>query len=107
MCRSRRHGHTQPTYDAAAHGIRLNVIKLPEARHDVVLLVRREVVERGFAWMVRFRRLAQGTVVLRQPNCTAAHHLLAADPARRTTADCEMEHEEHITLPLHPSQSPL
>ena len=45
--------------DAAAHGIRLEVVKLPEAKRGFVLLPRRWVVERSFAWTARFRRLAR------------------------------------------------
>jgi transposase len=44
---------------AAEHGIRLEVVKLPEAKKGFVLLPRRWVVERSFAWMARFRRLAR------------------------------------------------
>jgi transposase len=44
---------------AAAHGIRLEVVKLPEAKHGFVLLPRRWVVERSFAWAARARRLAR------------------------------------------------
>jgi transposase len=44
---------------AAAHGIRLEVVKLPAVKRGFVLLPRRWVVERGFAWMARFRRLAR------------------------------------------------
>lgn len=50
---------TQAAEDAAAHGIRLEVVRLPEAKRGFVLLPRRWVVERGFAWMSRFRRLAR------------------------------------------------
>jgi transposase len=49
----------QPTADAQAHGIRLEVIKLPTAKHGFVLLPRRWVVERSFAWTARFRRLVR------------------------------------------------
>jgi len=49
----------QAAEDAAAHGIRLEVVKLPTAKHGFVLLPRRWVVERSFAWMARFRRLAR------------------------------------------------
>ena len=49
----------QPAADAAAHGIELAVVKLPEARRGFVLLPRRWVVERDFAWASRFRRLAR------------------------------------------------
>jgi len=54
-------GYTGPTpaQDAAAHGIRLKVIKLPTAKRGFVLLPRRWVVERSFAWAARFRRLAR------------------------------------------------
>ena len=44
---------------ADAQGIRLEVVKLPEARKGFVLLPRRWVVERTFAWTARFRRLAR------------------------------------------------
>ena len=44
---------------AQAHGIELEVVKLPEAKKGFVLLPRRWVVERSFAWATRFRRLAK------------------------------------------------
>jgi len=49
----------QPEADAAEAGIRLEVVKLPQAKHGFVLLPRRWVVERSFAWTGRFRRLAR------------------------------------------------
>lgn len=55
----------QPVADAAAHGITLQVIKPDRAgkakrkKKGFVLLPRRGVVERSFAWMGRFRRLAR------------------------------------------------
>ena len=49
----------QPAQAAAAHGIQLEVVKLPQAKHGFVLLPRRWVVERSFAWAARFRRLAR------------------------------------------------
>lgn len=49
----------EPAAAAQAHGIALSVVKLPEAKHGFVLLPRRWVVERGFAWAARFRRLAR------------------------------------------------
>jgi transposase len=49
----------QPAADARAYGIRLEVVKLPTAKCGFVLLPRRWVVERSFAWMARFRRLAR------------------------------------------------
>ena len=44
---------------AADEGIHLEVVKLPDAKHGLVLLPRRWVVERSFGWMARFRRLAK------------------------------------------------
>ena len=44
---------------AAQEGIHLEVIKHHEAKHGFVLLPRRWVVERSFAWAARFRRLAR------------------------------------------------
>ena len=44
---------------AQAHGINLVVVQLQEAKKGFVLLPRRWVVERTFAWLGRFRRLAR------------------------------------------------
>jgi len=44
---------------AAEHGIELVVVKLEQAKRGFVLLPRRWVVERSFAWATRFRRLAK------------------------------------------------
>ncbi|HVB20443.1 MAG TPA: IS5 family transposase [Ktedonobacteraceae bacterium] len=68
------------TGDAAAqaavdHGIRLEVVKLPEAKRGFVLLPRRWVVERSFAWVARFRRLARDYE--RLPATVAGLHLVA------------------------------
>jgi len=49
----------QPAADASAHGINLVVVKPDKAKKGFVLLPRRWVVERSFAWMGRFRRLAR------------------------------------------------
>ncbi len=49
----------QAERDAAAHGIQLHIVKLPQAKHGFVLLPRRWVIERSFGWMARFRRLAR------------------------------------------------
>jgi transposase len=65
----------QPAADAAAHGIRLEVVKLPEARRGFVLLPRRWVVERDFAWASRFRRLARDYE--RLPQVLAGLHFVA------------------------------
>jgi transposase len=48
-----------PAAAAAQHGMRLEVVKHPEAKRGFVLLPRRWVVERSFAWAARFRRLAR------------------------------------------------
>jgi len=44
---------------AAAEGIKLEVVKHTEAKRGFVLLPRRWVVERSFGWVGRFRRLAR------------------------------------------------
>jgi transposase len=44
---------------AASHGIRLEVVKHTEAKRGFVLLPRRWVIERSFAWAARFHRLAR------------------------------------------------
>jgi transposase len=49
----------EPREAASEHGIELQVVKLPEAKRGFVLLPRRWVVERSFAWVSRFRRLAR------------------------------------------------
>ena len=48
-----------PAEAAADHGIELVIVRLPEAKKGFVLLPRRWVVERSFAWTARFRRLAK------------------------------------------------
>jgi transposase len=65
----------QPAAAADAHGIRLKVVKLPEARRGFVLLPCRWVVERDFAWTSRFRRLARDDE--RLPTVLAGLHFVA------------------------------
>lgn len=65
----------QAETDAAAQGIRLEVVKLPEAKRGFVLLPRRWVVERSFAWMAKFRRLARDYE--RLPETVAGLHFVA------------------------------
>jgi transposase len=65
----------QPAQDAAAHGLHLEVVKLPEAKHGFVLLPRRGVVERSLAWAARLRRLARDYE--RLPATLAGVHVLA------------------------------
>ena len=61
--------------EAAAHGIQLEVVSLPEAKRGFVLLPRRWVVERSFAWLSRFRRLARDYE--RLPTTLRGMHFLA------------------------------
>jgi transposase len=49
----------EPAQAAAAQGIELHVVKFPQAKRGFVLLPKRWVVERSFAWAARFRRLAR------------------------------------------------
>jgi transposase len=65
----------QPAVAAAQQGIHLEVVKHHEAKHGFVLLPRRWVVERSFAWAARFRRLARDYE--RLPATLAAYHWLA------------------------------
>jgi transposase len=48
-----------PAEAAQKRKIELSVVTLPEAKRGFVLLPRRWVVERSFAWLTRFRRLAK------------------------------------------------
>jgi hypothetical protein len=68
--------HWQRCAEAAqTHGIRLQVVKHSEAKRGFVLLPRRWVVERSFAWAARFRRLARAYE--RLPQTLAALHFMA------------------------------
>jgi transposase len=69
-------GYTGPEAAQAAqeHGIQLEVVKLPEAKRGFVLLPRRWVVERSFAWAARFRRLSRDYE--RLPETIAGLHFL-------------------------------
>ena len=60
---------------AAAYGIQLEVVKHTEAKRGFVLLPRRWVVERSFAWAARFRRLARDYE--RLPETLAGLHFVA------------------------------
>ena len=65
----------KPAQAAQEHGLRLEVVKHHEAKHGFVLLPRRWVVERTFAWAARFRRLARDYERLAET--LAAYHWLA------------------------------
>lgn len=65
----------QPAADAAQQGIRLEVVKHHETKRGFVLLPRRWVVERSFAWAARFRRLARDYE--RLGSTLAGYHWLA------------------------------
>ena len=64
-----------PAMAAAEQGITLEIVRLPEAKRGFVLLPRRWVVERSFAWLTRFRRLARDFE--RLPETLAGLHYLA------------------------------
>jgi transposase len=64
----------EPAQAAQAHGIQLEVVKLPEAKRGFVLLPRRWVDERSFAWAARFRRLSRDYE--RVPSVLAGLHLV-------------------------------
>lgn len=65
----------QPEADAADAGIELSVMKLGRARRGFVVLPRRWVVERSFAWATRFRRFVKDYE--RLPTTLAGLHFVA------------------------------
>jgi transposase len=65
----------KPAAAAQEHGLRLAVVKHHEAKHGFVLLPKRWVVERTFAWAARCRRLARDYERLAET--LAAYHWLA------------------------------
>jgi transposase len=82
----------QPAEDAAAHGIAWEVVRLPAAKRGFVLLPRRWVVERSFAWATRFRRLAKDYE--RLPETVIGLHFVAFV--------CLMLHRVLVTLTASP-----
>ena len=64
-----------PAEEAEAHGMRLEVVKHSGAKRGFVLLPRRWVVERDFAWASRFRRLVKDYE--RLPDTLAGLHFVA------------------------------
>jgi len=81
-----------PAEAAEARGIELAVVRLPAAKKGFVLLPRRWVVERSFAWATRFRRVAKDYE--RLPATVAGLHFVALT--------CRMLHN----LSLLPTGSP-
>lgn len=73
-----------PATAAREYGIKLEVVKLPEAKRGFVLLPRRWVVERSFGWAARFRRLARDCE--RLPETLAGLHFLAFACLMRPTS---------------------
>jgi transposase len=65
----------RPAEEAAEHGIHLEVVKHQEAKRGFVLLPRRWVVERDFAWASQFRRLVKDYE--RLPQTLAGLHFVA------------------------------
>jgi len=65
----------RPREAAGAHGIELEVVRHTEAKRGFVLLPRRWVVERSFAWVARFRRMARDYE--RLPETVAGIHVAA------------------------------
>ena len=66
----------QAVIDARENGMELIVIKHNEAKRGFILLPKRWVVERTFAWLGRFRRLARDYE--RLPETLAGWHWVAA-----------------------------
>ncbi len=65
----------EPAREAEAQGMRLEMVKHPGAKKGFVLLPRRWVVERSFAWATRFRRLTKDYE--RLPETVAGLHFVA------------------------------
>ena len=77
VCIGEPRGYTREELaeEAEARGMRLEVVKHPGANRGFVLLPRRWVVERSFAWASRFRRLAKDHE--RLPETVAGLHFVA------------------------------
>ncbi len=83
--------YTGETADEAAqqHGIRLEVVKHPMAKRGFVLLPRRWVVERSFAWAARFRRLARDYERL-ETTLKELHYIAFATLMRARLLECAL-----------------
>ena len=66
----------QTALEATQARVELIVVKRPEATKGFILLPKRWVVERSFAWLARFRRL--GRDLERLPSTLIGFHFLAA-----------------------------
>jgi transposase len=78
-----------PAVEAATHGIRLAVVKLPETQRGFVLLPRRWLVERGFAWTARFRPTNACT---RRRRGSTASPSLCSPSKRRSPCSLSCDH---------------
>ncbi len=65
----------EPAVEAARRGVEPVVVTLPQTRRGFVLLPKRRVVERSFAWLAKFRRRARDDE--RVPQVLAGLRLLA------------------------------
>ena len=65
----------KPAAEAPPQGLPREVVRWPQAQRSFVLRPRRWVVERSFAWMARFRRLAKADA--RRPATVAGLHVVA------------------------------
>lgn len=71
----RLHRRAPGQRSTGSHGIILEVVKHSEAKRGFVLVPRRWVVERNFAWASRFRRLVKDYE--RLPTTLAGLHFVA------------------------------
>jgi len=76
---SAHQGYTgeQAAQDAAHNGVELVLVQLPATRKGFVLLPKRWVVERSFAWLTRFRRCETMNALLRCYAGFMSWHLLS------------------------------
>jgi transposase len=65
----------EPEKQAGDYDVRLEVVRSPQATRGFLLLPKRWVVERSFAWATRFRRLAKDYE--RLPETVKSLHILA------------------------------
>jgi hypothetical protein len=80
------YGDERAANAARKHGIELEAVKLPEARRGFVLLPRRWVIERSFAWTTRLRRRVEDCE--RYASTLADLHLRHAQASSFTGSEC-------------------